>query len=192
MTEASTPTSSPQTSGERAHGPSGAINRRGPMREGERIQIGALRAQATPAEHDGKRDHPLGPHADPIGYLLDGSQRIYVAGDTDLFDAMELIGPVDYALLPIFGWGPGLGPGHMDPERAAEAVRRLQARIAIPIHWGTLWPIGRGEPPTEPAAEFAEHCARIAPDVEAAARALLALSGALSLAPKSGSTAMAF
>ena len=135
--------------------------------EGERIQIGALRAQATPAEHDGKRDHPLGPSADPVGFLLEGSKRVYVAGDTDLFDAMELIGPVDVALVPIFGWGPGLGPGHMDPERAAEAVRRLQARIAIPIHWGTLWPIGRGEPPTEPAAEFAEHCARIAPDVEA-------------------------
>ena len=47
MTEASTPTSSPQTSGERAHGPSGAINRRGPMREGERIQIMDDRGKLT-------------------------------------------------------------------------------------------------------------------------------------------------
>ena len=93
--------------------------------------------------------------------------RGVVAGDTDLFDEMELIGPVDYALLPIFGWGPGLGPGHMDPERAAEAARRLQAKVAIPIHWGTLWPIGRGLPPREPADEFIEHCARVAPDTEA-------------------------
>ena len=135
--------------------------------EGERLQIGQLRVQATPAEHDGKRDHPLGPHADPIGYLLEGSRRIYVAGDTDLFDGMELIGPVDYALLPIFGWGPTLGPGHMDPERAAEAARRLQARVAVPIHWGTLWPIGRGEPPREPAEAFAAACAREAPATEA-------------------------
>jgi L-ascorbate metabolism protein UlaG (beta-lactamase superfamily) len=135
--------------------------------EGERIQIGQLRATATPADHDARRDHPLGPVASPIGYLFEGSRRIYVAGDTDLFDEMELIGPVDYAMLPIFGWGPGLGPGHMDPERAAEAARRLQARVAIPIHWGTLWPIGRGEPPREPADAFIEHCARVAPDTEA-------------------------
>jgi hypothetical protein len=79
--------------------------------EGERIQIGQLRATATPADHDARRDHPLGPVASPIGYLFEGSKRIYVAGDTDLFDEMELIGPVDYAMLPIFGWGPGLGPG---------------------------------------------------------------------------------
>lgn len=132
--------------------------------EGERLQIGGLSAQATPAAHDGKRDHPLGPHAEPVGYLLEGAQRIYVAGDTDLFDAMATIGPVDIACLPIFGWGPGLGPGHMDPERAAEAARRLEARIAIPIHWGTLWPIGRGAPPTEPAEEFRAHVAHVAPD----------------------------
>jgi L-ascorbate metabolism protein UlaG (beta-lactamase superfamily) len=55
----------------------------------------------------------------------------------------------------------------MDPERAAEAARRLQARVAIPIHWGTLWPIGLGKPPREPADEFVEHCARIAPDSQA-------------------------
>jgi L-ascorbate metabolism protein UlaG (beta-lactamase superfamily) len=102
-----------------------------------------------------------------VGYLFEGSKRVYVAGDTDLFDEMELIGPVDYAMLPIFGWGPGLGPGHMDPERAAKAARRLQARVAIPIHWGTLWPIGRGEPPHEPADAFIEHCTRIAPETEA-------------------------
>jgi len=134
--------------------------------EGERLRIGAVEVLATPAAHDGKRDHPLGPHAQPIGYRLEAEQRVYVAGDTDLFDGMAAIGPVDVACLPIFGWGPGLGPGHMDPERAAEAARRLEARIAVPIHWGTLWPIGRGEPPREPAERFAEAMARTAPATE--------------------------
>jgi L-ascorbate metabolism protein UlaG (beta-lactamase superfamily) len=135
--------------------------------EGERIAIGAMSATATPAAHDGKRDHPLGPHAEPIGYRLDGASSVYVAGDTDLFDGMADLGPVDVACLPIFGWGPGLGPGHMDPERAAEAALRLRARIAVPIHWGTLWPIGRGEPPREPAERFAAALADAAPGVEA-------------------------
>ena len=135
--------------------------------EGERIQIGALKATATHADHPSKRDHPLSGSADPLGFLFEGSKRIYVAGDTDLFDEMELIGPVDYACLPVTGWGPGLGPGHMDPERAAEAARRLQAKVAIPIHWGTLWPIGLGKPPREPADEFVDHCVRVAPASEA-------------------------
>ena len=131
--------------------------------EGERIQIGALQATATPADHPSKRDHPLSGSADPLGYLFEGSKRIYVAGDTDLFDEMELIGPVDYACLPISGWGPGLGPGHLNPERAAEAAHRLQARVAIPIHWGTLWPIGLGSPPQEPPLAFNEAVSRISP-----------------------------
>jgi L-ascorbate metabolism protein UlaG (beta-lactamase superfamily) len=45
---------------------------------------------------------------------------------------------VDVALLPVAGWGPRLPQGdHMNPSRAAEALKLLQPRIAIPIHWGT-------------------------------------------------------
>ena len=134
--------------------------------EGEGVQIGAMSVHATPAAHDGKRDHPLSGSAAPIGYRMEGSKRIYVAGDTDLFDGMAEIGPIDYACLPIFGWGPGLGPGHMDPERAAEAARRVEADVAIPIHWGTLWPIGRGTPPTDPPEKFRDFAASIAPSTD--------------------------
>ncbi len=135
--------------------------------EGERLRIGGLEVLATPAAHDGKRDQPLGPHADPIGFRLEAGRSVYVAGDTDLFDGMAAIGPIDVACLPIFGWGPNLGPGHMDPARAAEAALRLQAKVAIPIHWGTLWPIGRGEPPREPAERFSAAMAETAPACEA-------------------------
>jgi L-ascorbate metabolism protein UlaG (beta-lactamase superfamily) len=51
---------------------------------------------------------------------------------------------VDVALLPIWGWGPTMGPGHMDPGRAAEAAALLGARLAIPIHWGTYYPAHLG------------------------------------------------
>jgi L-ascorbate metabolism protein UlaG (beta-lactamase superfamily) len=30
----------------------------------------------------------------------------------------------------------------LDPVRAAEAVRRVGARVAVPVHFGTFWPIG--------------------------------------------------
>ncbi len=49
---------------------------------------------------------------------------------------------LDVALVPVAGWGPRLGPGHMDALQAAQAVALLAPRVAIPIHWGTLLPLG--------------------------------------------------
>ena len=97
-----------------------------------------------PAEHDRSRA-PFGASADPVGYVVAGSKSIYFAGDTDLFDGMSEIGPVDVGLIPIWGWGPGLGGGHLDPERAAEAVALVRPEHrSIPIHWGTYFPIHLG------------------------------------------------
>ena len=60
-------------------------------------------------------------------------------GDTDVFDGMgDLAGTLDVALLPVWGWGPRVGPGHMNPERAARAAALIRPRIAVPVHWGTL------------------------------------------------------
>ncbi|MFM9125080.1 MAG: hypothetical protein ACKOSO_07995, partial [Actinomycetota bacterium] len=61
------------------------------------------------------------------------------------------------------GGAPAPGPPHLAPPRAPPPAPRLEARIAIPIHWGTLWPIGRGEPPREPADDFAAAVAETAP-----------------------------
>jgi L-ascorbate metabolism protein UlaG (beta-lactamase superfamily) len=93
---------------------------------------------------------------------------VYFAGDTDLFDGMaELRGKVDVALLPVWGWGPSVGEGHLDPERAAAAVAMIEPRIAIPIHWGTFaLPWARGGDRDRPAREFAELAAELAPGVE--------------------------
>ncbi len=116
---------------------------------GEEVRIGALVVSAVHAEHEGARG-PLGASGE-LGYVVSGSRRIYFAGDTDLFDDLAAIGPLDLALVPVTGWGSKVGPGHLDPERAAEAVRRLQPRVAVPIHWGTLARIGLS-PDLEPAA----------------------------------------
>jgi L-ascorbate metabolism protein UlaG (beta-lactamase superfamily) len=58
----------------------------------------------------------------------------------------------------------------MDPVRAVEALRLLQPRVAIPIHWGSLapWGLHRGSWSylTRPAREFAEMAAQQTPNVE--------------------------
>jgi L-ascorbate metabolism protein UlaG (beta-lactamase superfamily) len=139
------------------------------LRAGAEARIGGLRVRATPALHDARRWR-FGPAADPVGYLLGGSTSAYFAGDTDLFDGIdELRGAVDVALLPVSGWGRTLPPGHLDPERAAQAVALIAPRVAIPIHWGTFAlprrVRGPGKPDA-PAQEFAAGCARAAPGVE--------------------------
>jgi L-ascorbate metabolism protein UlaG (beta-lactamase superfamily) len=137
---------------------------------GEEVRIGDLVVRATHADHEGGRGF-LGTEVAALGYLIRGSHRIYFAGDTDLFEGMAtLSASLDVALVPIWGWGPSLGPGHLDPHRAAEALRLLRPRLAVPIHWGTYAPLGFGRLQTallaDPVAEFRRHAAELAPEVE--------------------------
>ncbi len=139
------------------------------LRVGETVSVGALTVTAVEARHDGRRLH--GPRTAALGYLVGGTHTVYFAGDTELFDEMsELAGRVDAALLPIGGWGPTLGPGHMGPLDAARATALVKPRLVIPVHWGTLLPIGLGHRHRarlgDPARLFAEHVARLAPTVE--------------------------
>jgi L-ascorbate metabolism protein UlaG (beta-lactamase superfamily) len=134
---------------------------------GDHFDVGALRIDAIRAEHDGGR-RPFGPMAAALGYRIAGSSRVYFAGDTDLFTEMnDLAGTVDVALLPVWGWGPRLGSGHLDPRRAAEAVVLIRPRLAIPIHWGTFYPFALARlwahPLGNPPQEFAREAARVAP-----------------------------
>ena len=138
--------------------------------EDEEISFGAVTVRATHAEHEGRR-RPGRITAAPLGFAISGSRRIYFAGDTDLFPAMEgLVPDLDLALIPIWGWGPTLGGGgHLDPRRAAEAVRLLRPRIAVPIHWGTYRPLHHGADAAflaDPADAFAHEAAAAAPEVE--------------------------
>ncbi|TFV64707.1 MBL fold metallo-hydrolase [Geodermatophilus sp. DF01-2] len=111
---------------------------------GETFTHGALRVTAVPAEHAGHRWGPRlthGPDTPAVGHLVEGGgSTVYASGDTDLTDAMSPLGArgIDVALLPVWGWGLTLGPGHLDPAGAAEAAARLRPRVAVPVHWGTL------------------------------------------------------
>jgi L-ascorbate metabolism protein UlaG (beta-lactamase superfamily) len=136
---------------------------------GHRTDLGAVSVLAVPAIHPGNR-YPLGTKTEALGYVIEADgRRVYFAGDTDLFDGMSELGELDLALLPVWGWGPRLGPGHLDPERAAEALALLEPRLAVPVHWGTLFPRvnrDRTRRLIDPPHEFAAAAARIAPAVE--------------------------
>jgi L-ascorbate metabolism protein UlaG (beta-lactamase superfamily) len=137
------------------------------LRPGEALELGEVRVEATPAEHGGGR-RPGGPVVEPLGYVVRGERTVYFAGDTDLFDGMAELGPVDLAFLPVAGYSPKLGPGHLDPRRAAQAAALIRPRLAVPIHWGTFLPVfrRRGGWFIDPPRRFAAQVEELAPAVD--------------------------
>lgn len=138
---------------------------------GDSATVGTVRVTATEANHppSGRRFERA---SQAVGFEFVGQRRIYFAGDTDLFEGMETIGggKLDLALLPIWGWGTSIGAGHLDPERAARAAALLSAKLVVPIHWGTLYPLGltrlRPEPLRAPPRQFAAWMRELAPQSE--------------------------
>jgi L-ascorbate metabolism protein UlaG (beta-lactamase superfamily) len=137
---------------------------------GDSESLAGVSVRAVEARHFGGRIFGLG-KGGVVGYVVEGPSRVYYAGDTELFPGMQdLAEDLDVALLPIWGWGPKLGPGHLDPERAARALAMLKPRFAVPVHWGTLALIGakRAWPWLfeRPGREFVDWARRLAPEVE--------------------------
>ena len=128
--------------------------------------IGSLRIAATPAMHFSSRG--IGDRGDTLwcGFALssDGAngRHVYFAGDTGYhpeFGAIgERYGPFDVALMPIGAYEPRwfMRYVHMNPEEAVEAFRALNARVMVPIHWGTfkLTDEAMDEPPVRARAAW--------------------------------------
>lgn len=145
------------------------------MGAGEVVTLKGIAIEATPANHP-NRHMPGRPRTRALGYVIHARRAVYFAGDTDLFYGMAAIGDqvaggrkLDVALLPVWGWGPTLGAGHLDPFRAAQALQMLRPALAVPIHWGTYFPMGlRAFLPRllhRPPRAFADYAAHMAPDV---------------------------
>jgi L-ascorbate metabolism protein UlaG (beta-lactamase superfamily) len=146
--------------------------------EGEWIGVGpadaGVRVTLCAAVHSA-RPMPHRPNA-ANGHLVDApSSRIWLAGDTELFDGLSELpeqagGPIDLAIVPVSGWGPRLSGGHMGPEQAAEACLRVGAACAIPVHWGSLHTPGGQRYPRgwmdRPGPEFASALEAVAPQCE--------------------------
>ena len=111
------------------------------------VSIRAVAAYNTSKrDAEGKVFHPR--EAGWVGYDVNiRGERLYHAGDTDVIPEMDQVSGVDVALLPVSG------TYVMTADEAAEAARRIQPRLAVPMHWGEE--IG--------AKEDAERFAELAP-----------------------------
>jgi L-ascorbate metabolism protein UlaG (beta-lactamase superfamily) len=144
------------------------------MVEGESVRLPGVEITALPADHGSGMSIPR-PLSRCLGYVVRNHFAIYFAGDTGLFEGMAEIGQdfdLALALLPVWGYSPHLGNGHLTPLTAAHALQHLRPRIAVPIHWGSFRLMGphslwkRANYLTSPPRSFARHAARVAPDTE--------------------------
>jgi L-ascorbate metabolism protein UlaG (beta-lactamase superfamily) len=104
---------------------------------GDVVEIGGVEVLAVAAYNTNKLDSEGRPFhsrdAGWVGYVIrDGGHRIYHSGDTDVIPEMDEAAGVDVALLPVSG------TYVMTPSEAAEAARRIDPGVAVPMHWGTV------------------------------------------------------
>jgi L-ascorbate metabolism protein UlaG (beta-lactamase superfamily) len=135
---------------------------------GDEVKVNGVKIKVVRAAHSGGRGAWSRLTAMAIGFVVEGTHRIWYAGDTGLFDEMSELAPLDLALIPVGGWGPTLSSHHhLDPVTAAEALRRVDAAWAVPVHFGTFWPIGmsgvRQHMFAAPGQEFAQLAAKTSP-----------------------------
>jgi L-ascorbate metabolism protein UlaG (beta-lactamase superfamily) len=104
---------------------------------GETVELPGIDVTAVAAyntnklDSEGKPFHPK--EAGWVGYVIKGGgQKIYHSGDTDVIPEMDQAGGADVAFLPVSG------TYVMTAVEAAEAARRIQPGIAVPMHWGTI------------------------------------------------------
>ena len=140
------------------------------MREGDSVRVGDVDIHATPSVHESGFYWPMWFSKKVLSYVFVGSRTVFFVGDTALFEDLADIGKsfnIDTAMLPVWGFGPYIRGDHMSPAEAAEALSMLSARTAIPIHWGTVRPIGpiweKMSFLEEPPRVFSREAARIVP-----------------------------
>ncbi len=94
------------------------------------VQLAAVAAYNTSKrDREGRLFHPR--EAGWVGFDLNiRGERLYHSGDTDVIPEMDAVVGVDVALLPVSG------VYVMTAGEAAEAARRMQPRLAVPMHWG--------------------------------------------------------
>jgi L-ascorbate metabolism protein UlaG (beta-lactamase superfamily) len=104
---------------------------------GDVVEVGEVEVLAVAAYNTNKLDSEGRPFhsrdAGWVGYVIrDGGRRIYHSGDTDVIPEMDEAAGVDVALLPVSG------TYVMTASEAAEAARRIDPGVAVPMHWGTV------------------------------------------------------
>jgi len=106
------------------------------LEPGGKLSIDKVEIEAVPAYNvnkfraPGQVFHPKGDKKLGFVFQMDGT-RVYFAGDSDLIPEMKSI-RCDIALLPVSG------TYVMTAEEAAEAVKIIKPKIAVPMHYGAI------------------------------------------------------
>ncbi len=100
------------------------------VKPGDSLTIAGVTVEAVPAYNTTKTYHPKA--AGYVGYIVEvGGARIYHAGDTDPIPEMAGLS-VDILLVPVSGTYVA------DADQAAEIVRAVKPKIAVPMHIGDV------------------------------------------------------
>lgn len=106
------------------------------VKAGDVLDVKGIRIEAVESYNINKFKEPglvFHPREDgKLGFVIDfGGVRVYHSGDTDDIPEMANI-KADIALLPVSG------TYVMTAEEAAEAVKKIEPNLAIPMHYGTI------------------------------------------------------
>ena len=129
----------------------------------DQLQFDQLEIIHTPSHHWGARFlHDT--HRDYGGYIVRaGGKSVFHCGDSAYFGGFAEIGVkhnIDIALMPIGAYeSPSGRDVHMNPEEAARAFIDLNAKLLIPMHYGTF-PLGN-EPHNEPVERLLAEADRL-------------------------------
>jgi L-ascorbate metabolism protein UlaG (beta-lactamase superfamily) len=97
------------------------------MNNGDSATIKGILVKAVPAYNTSNSNHVKGAGN---GYILTfGEKRIYIGGDTELIPAMDSLGTIDIAFLPM-----NL-PYTMSASMAADAAKKIQSSILYIYHF---------------------------------------------------------
>ena len=98
------------------------------MKPGDEMNMDGIKINAVPAYNG---NHPKSKNYLGFVVTLGDGRRIYHAGDTDQIPEMADI-RTDIALLPIGG------TYTMNADQAAEAIKVIRPKVAVPMHYGAV------------------------------------------------------
>jgi len=110
------------------------------------VDVGDARVTFVPAQHFSGRGVTDRDRTLWGGLVVDaGDRRVFFAGDTGMNEPMfeairERCGAPDLALIPIGAYRPPwfMSRVHVGPAEAVEVARILEAKVTVPIHYGSF------------------------------------------------------
>jgi L-ascorbate metabolism protein UlaG (beta-lactamase superfamily) len=101
------------------------------VKPGDIFTVASVTCEAVPAYNNKKPFHQK--KDEKVGYIFNlGDRRIYHAGDTDFIPEMNELKNITVAMVPIGGFTT------MDQKEAAQAIRAIQPKAAMPLHYGSF------------------------------------------------------